>query len=160
MIFNKNKKGISVVEVVIASSIISIFMMTVSSVYSNFVQLSYDNVNKTQSVFLLDEGVEAVKTMSAYSWDQVGSSTPDTDYYLVWQDNRWQSTTTSGMIDDFFIRKFKVQDVYRDPSTLNIVYTGGVSDINSKIISMQVLWNYKGRATTKEISFYVFNIYE
>lgn len=160
MIFSKNKKGISVVEVVIAASIISVFMMTVSSVYSNFVQLSYDNVNKTQSVFLLDEGVEAIKTMSVYSWNQIGSSTPDTDYYLIWQDGRWQSTTTSYMIDDFFVRKFKVQDVYRDLTTLNIVYTGGVSDVNSKIINMQVLWDYKGKVTTKEISFYVFNIYE
>ena len=158
--FNKYKKGISLVEVIIASSIISIFMMTVSSVYSNFVQLSYDNVNKTQSVFLLDEGVDAVKTIAANSWVQIGSLLSGTDYYLVWQDNRWQSTTTLNTIDNIFIRKFNVQDVYRDPTTLNIVYTGGVSDINSKIINMQVLWNYKGSTTTKEISFYIFNIYE
>lgn len=156
----KNNKGVSLIEVIIASSIISLFMISISSVYGNFLQLSLENTYKTQAVFLLDEGVEAMKTIRGYSWVSIASSTVNTDYYIVWQDNKWQSTTTANIIDNIFVRKYTVDNVYRDPSNLNIVYTGGVLDTNSRIINMDVSWNYKRGTTTKKISFYIFNIYE
>ncbi len=156
----KKQKGVSIIEVVIASAIISVFIITVSSVYTSLMQLSFANINKTQAIFLLDEGLESLKVMRSYSWSTIASSTPNTDYYLIWQNNRWQATTTKVIIDGTFTRKFKVRDVYRDVNTLNIVYTGGVSDINSKIIDLQVSWNDRDATNTKEISFYIFNLYE
>ena len=76
------------------------------------------------------------------------------------QDGRWQSTTTLNLIDDKFIRKFTVENVYRDPSTLNIVTDGGVLNNDSKIINLDVSWNYKGSTSSKQLSFYIFNLYE
>lgn len=157
---NKKQRGISIIEVVIASAVISLSMISISHVYGNFLQLSLENTEKVQAIFLLDEGVESLSTIKNYSWSSIASSTPDTNYYLNWKDNRWQSTTTPNIIDNKFIRKFTVENVYRDPSTLNIVYTGGVLNNDSKIINMDVSWNYKGSTSTKQISFYVFNLYE
>lgn len=154
------QRGISVVEVIIASAVISISMISINSVYSNFLQLSLENTSKVQATFLLDEGVESIKTIRSFSWSNIASSTPGVNYYLIWQNNRWQSTTTPNIIDDKFIRKFTVENVYRDPSTLNIVYTGGVLNNDSKLINIDISWNYKGATSTKKTSFYVFNIYE
>ena len=81
-------------------------------------------------------------------------------YYLTWQSGRWQSTTTSTLVDNKFIRKYTVSDVYRDATTLNIVDVGGVLNSDSKIINMDVSWSYKGSTSTKSTSFYMFNLYE
>lgn len=153
-------KGISMVEVIVASSIISLSMIYITNVYGNLLALSIANTDKIQSVFLLDEGVEVIKIMRNYSWSSIASSTVDTDYYLIWQDSIWQSTTTPVLIDDKFIRKFTVSNVYRDPDTLNIVESGGVINNDTKIINFDVSWNYKGSTSSKQTSFYVFNLYE
>ena len=160
MIGNFYKKGISIVEVVIASAIISLSMISITNVYGNFLTLSLANTEKVQAVFLLDEGVEAIKTMRNYSWSSVASSTLATTYYLTWQNSRWQSTTTPNSIDNKFIRTFTVSNVFRDASTLNIVNNGGVLNNDSKVINLNVSWNYKGATSNKQISFYVFNLYE
>ena len=157
---NKFIKGISLIEVIIASSIISLSMIYIANVYGNFLKLSLENTDKVQAVFLLDEGVETIKTMRNYAWSTVASSTAGTSYYLVWQNGRWQSTTTPSVIDNKFIRKFTVADVYRDASTLNIVNSGGVLNTDSKLVSFDVSWNYKGATSSKQTSFYIFNIYE
>lgn len=154
------QKGISLIEVIIASSIICLSMVYISNVYGNFLTLSLENTDKVQAVFLLDEGVEAVKTMRNYAWTSIASSTPGTVYYLTWQGSRWQSTTTPVLVDSKFLRKYTVSNVYRDPSTLNIVDTGGVLNSDSKVINMDVSWNYKGSTSTKSTSFYMFNLYE
>lgn len=162
MVKSKNnfKKGISLVEVIFASAIIGLSMVYIVNVYGNFMQLSLENTDKIQAVFLLDEGVEAMKTMRNYSWSSIASSTSNIDYYLIWQDGRWQSTTTPVLVDNKFIRKYQISDVYRDPSTLNIVTSGGVLNNDSKLLDIEVLWNYKGSTSTKSTSFYLFNIYE
>ena len=82
-------------------------MIYIADVYGNFLKLSLENTEKVQAVFLLDEGVEAVKTMRNYAWSAVASSTAGTTYYLTWQNSRWQSTTTPNVIDNKFIRKWK-----------------------------------------------------
>lgn len=153
-------KGISIVEVVIASAIISLSMISITNVYGNFLNLSLQNTDKVQAVFLLDEGVEALKTIRSYSWSEIASSSVSTDYYLIWKDSRWQSTTTPNIIDNKFIRKFTVSDVYRDPTTLNIVNTGGVLNNDSKILNLDISWSYKNVTSSKQISFYIFNLYE
>lgn len=153
-------KGISIVEVVIASAIISISMISITNVYGNFLTLSLANTEKVQAVFLLDEGVEVIKTMRDYSWSSIASSTAGINYYLIWQDSRWQSTTTPVVIDNKFTRTFTVSNVYRDTNNLNIVSDGGVLNNDSKIVNLDVSWDNKGATSTRQISFYVFNIYE
>ena len=52
--YRKNKLGISIAEVIVASAIISVFMLSIANVYNNLVKLSVENTYKTQAVFLLD----------------------------------------------------------------------------------------------------------
>ncbi len=159
--FSKYRKGFSVVEVIISISIISIIMISISSVYTNLVQLSYKNTDKLQAAFILDEGVEILKILKKQSWSNVSSSTINTNYYFIWLDNQWQSTTTPVVIDNKFSRTFNIQNVYRDNDTLNIISdTNGFLDENSRLININVEWfdNSSVSTNTKKISFYVFNI--
>lgn len=154
------KKGISILEVIIASSIISLSMISITNVYGNLLNLSLSNTEKIQAVFLLDEGVEAIKTIRNYSWSIIASSTVGVDYYLIWDNSNWKSTTTPNIIDGKFVRKFTVSDVYRDAATLNIVDDNGLLNNDSKLIKLDVSWENKGSVLNKQTSFYIFNLYE
>ncbi len=159
MNYLKNKKkGITIIEVIIATSIVTLSMISISVVYGNFVSLSIKNTDKIQAAFLLDEGVEALKMIRNNSWSQIASSTPNTDYYLVWYNNIWQSTTTQIVVDNKFIRKYRVRNAYRD-GNLNVYESSsyGSNDDNNKIVDLSVNWN-NGATTTKSISFYIFNL--
>lgn len=154
-------KGISVVEIIVASAIISMSMVAISIVYGNLVKLSIENTEKIQATFLLDEGVEAIKTMRNESWSNIASTTAGATYYFVWSNNTWRGTTTSALIDEKFIRTFVVNPVYRDSSTFNILSnTSGTLDPGTKKVDIATSWLYKGSTSTKSITMYIFNLYE
>ena len=159
---SKKNKGFSIIEVVISISIISLIMISISSTYSGLVRLSYKNTDKLQAAFILNEGVEIIKMISKQSWSNIASSTLNTNYYFYWSDNTWKSTTTENFIDNKYIRKYSIHNVYRDSETLNIVNNGGYLDEKSKLINLSVLWNDNDSmyTNTKQISFYVYNLYE
>jgi hypothetical protein len=147
-------RGISVVEIIIATGIISLFMIYISQSYANFVYLSAANIAKIQASFLLDEGVEAVKTIRAESWSKIPMSGT---YYLYWNTNRWSATSTPRLVDNIFLRTLVFSSVNRDAS-FNIA-SGGTGDSDSRKVDLSVAWLDKGATTTKSISMYVFNIF-
>lgn len=155
------KRGISVIEILIASAIISLTIISISVAYGNFVHLSIQNTAKVQAALLLDEGTEAIKTMRGERWSNIASTTASTTYYFIWSTDRWRATTTPVVIDSKFYRTFVVSPVYRDSSTFNILSnTSGVLDPGTKKIDITVAWNDKGSTTTRSTTMYIFNLYE
>lgn len=155
------KRGISVIEILIASSIISLTVISISVAYGNFVYLSRQNTAKVQAALLLDEGSEAIKTMRGERWSNIASTTASTTYYFAWMSGRWRATTTPVVIDGMFYRTFVVSPVYRDISTFNILPdTSGTLDPGTKKIDITVAWSDKGATSTRSSTIYVFNIYE
>ncbi|MES2623479.1 MAG: hypothetical protein V4576_03685 [Patescibacteria group bacterium] len=153
--------GMSVVEIIIASAIISLSMISIAVVYGNFISLSTQNTAKVQAAFLLDEGVEAIKTMRGEKWTNIASTTASTTYYFIWQTDKWRATTTPAVIDKIFIRTFVVSPVYRDVSTFNILpNTSGTLDPGTKKVDITVKWPEKGATSTRTTSMYIFNLYE
>ena len=155
------KRGISVVEIIIASAIISLSVISISVIYGNFVVLSLENTSKVQAALLLDEGVEAIKTMRGERWSNIASTTASTTYYFSWTTNKWRATTTPVLVDGMFTRTFTTSSVYRDVSTFNILNdTSGTLDSGTKKIDISVSWKDKKATTTRSTSMYIFNIYE
>lgn len=155
------KKGISIIEVIIASSIISLSIISISVVYGNFITLSVQNTQKVQANFLLNEGVEAIKTMRGEAWSNIASTTAGVLNYFSWSTNVWRGTTTPVVIDNTFTRTFVVSPVYRDVSTFNILPdTSGTLDPGTRKVDIAVSWLYKGATSTKSITMYIFNLYE
>lgn len=157
----QRKQGISVVEILIASAIISLSIISISVAYGNFVYLSRQNTAKVQAALLLDEGAEAIKTMRGEKWSNIASTTLGTTYYFTWMTDKWRATTTPIVIDGLFYRTFKVSSVYRDPTTFNIQQNGsGDLDPGSKKIDISIAWTDKGATTTRSTTIYIFNLYE
>jgi type II secretory pathway pseudopilin PulG len=157
----QHNRGFSVVEILIATSIISLSVISIATVYGNLVSLSVRNTAKVQATFLLDEGVEAIKTMRGEKWSNIASSTPGTSYYFTWSTNKWRATTTPALIDGVFYRTFMVSPVYRDASTFNILTnTSGTLDPGTKKVDITVSWLENNATTTRTVSTYVFNLYE
>ena len=61
----KKQKGFSLIEVVIASGIISLSIMYIAKSYSDFVSLSSDNTARVQAAFLLDDLEDTVALTSS-----------------------------------------------------------------------------------------------
>jgi type II secretory pathway pseudopilin PulG len=153
------KKGTSLIEVIIASAIISLSTISTSVVYGNLVSLSTQNTAKVQAAFLLDEGVEAIKSMRGDAWSNIASTTSGTTNYFLWTTNKWKATTTPSMVDNIFTRTFIVSAVNRD-TNLNISTSTGTNDAGTKKVDITVSWFDTKGTSTHATSMYIFNLYE
>ncbi len=166
-IFSNGKrysKGSGMVEILIASGIISVVIMTIINVYSSLASISLLNTDKVQASFLLEEGAEAVRLLRDTSWSNISSLTASTTtYYLYWPvaatstSATWRATTTPQLVDEMR-RSFKVYTVSRD-SNFDIVTSGGSNDAGSRRVVITVAWPTLYGTTTKSLEMYIFNTF-
>ncbi len=134
-------KGLTLVEVVIASAIILAAIVTLLGVHTLYLKVALANTDSVKAAFLLEEGIEETRYLRDDSWSaNIAGLT---------------STTTS--IDNFE-RMVTLSAVYRD-SNGDIVSSGGTLDTNTKLITSSVSWMVNGATTTKSISTYLTNLY-
>jgi prepilin-type N-terminal cleavage/methylation domain-containing protein len=165
---SKNSRGFTLVEVIIACSIISVTVLTLMSAASKGIELSNRALRQTQANMLLEEGTEAIKTIRDIDWTTVANLTPGTNYYLffntttnVWSLNT-SSTASSGLIptypiDSIFTRKVVVSAVNRD-SNGDIAGTGTL-DGRTKKITVTVSWLNHSETISKSLVFYLADIF-
>lgn len=160
----KKNRGVSIIEVLIASAIIMTSVVSIMGVYGGLTSIAIRNTAKVQAGMLLDEGAESLRFMRDVSWtSNIAPLVNGTTYTLYWDHSvlnyGWRATTTRDMIDDQFDRTFVLSAVNRDATTYNIVNTGGVLDVGTRKATITVAW-YDGVATTsKSIIMYLFNTY-
>lgn len=155
--------GFTLIEIILASSMLSMFMVSIAVYYKKILDISEDTTRYIQSGFLLEEGVEAVKLIRDASWSTgIAPLSTTTTYYLYWTGTTWTATTTSSIIENVFWRTFTVGDVYRDALD-NIVADPalGTFGTSSKKITFRVAWQGRGtRATTTKIAeTYIMNLF-
>lgn len=161
---NHRNRGVSLVEVLIASAIIMSSVVSIMGVYSGLTSIAIRNTAKVQAGMLLDEGAEALRFMRDVSWStNINPLVNGTTYTLYWDytvaNYGWKATTTRDMIDDQFDRTFVVSSVNRDATTYDIVNSGGTLDTGTRKATISVAW-YDGAATsTKSIIMYLYNTY-
>ncbi len=153
------KKGVSLVEVIIAVSIISLGFVVVAQAYVTLVKVSLANTKKIQGALIAEEGMEAIRGIRDISWSsKIANLSVNTKYYFAFSTttNLWTSTSTLGYVDGTFARSFTLQNVYRNGSS-NIA-SSGTLDPNIKKVVVSVAWQDKSATTTKTISTYLTNI--
>lgn len=145
------------VEILIASGILGIVMITVINVYHSLAALSLQNTEKIQSAFLLEEGVEAVRVMRDAGWAaNIVSLTVDQPYYLRFQDSTWTATTAPQIIDGFD-RTVTFSNVMRD-ADFNVVSSGGtVADASSRKATVSISWATRLGTSTGSVDTYISN---
>ncbi|MBP6974497.1 MAG: hypothetical protein KBB54_00970 [Candidatus Pacebacteria bacterium] len=157
-------RGVSIVEVLIASAIIMTSVVAIMGVYSGLTSMAIRNTAKVQAGMLLDEGAEALRFMRDVSWaSNINPLVNGTTYTLYWDysvaNYGWKATTTRDLIDDQFDRTFVLSAVNRDATSYDIVNTGGTLDTGTRKATVTVSW-YDGVATTsKSIIMYLYNTY-
>jgi len=154
------RKGLSLVEVLVASSIMIIFFMALVGIYNTYLKISRTNIYSIKGGYLAEEGIEAVKSLRDLSWNNnIASLSVNSDLYLAFSGGRWVATTTNIYIDGMFERKINIYEVNRDPSSGDIVTSGGALDSGTRLITVTVSWPYKNSTSTRSISTYITNLY-
>jgi prepilin-type N-terminal cleavage/methylation domain-containing protein len=159
-IFLKKNKGFTIIEVLIASLIISTMMIAVMSATSIGIQLSERALRQVQASMLAEEGVEVIKIIRDNGWTSISGLSTNTDYYISF-DSNWHvwtiGTTPVGPIDEIFTRKIVFSNVSRD-SNDDIASSGSI-DTGIKKVSVTVSWLSSGVTVSKNITFYITNIF-
>jgi len=145
-----SRGGFMLVEILIASSMVTLVLLAVTLYYKKVLDVSEDTTRHIQSGFLLEEGVEALKQMRDQGWStKIAPITVGTTYYLSWNGSVWSATTVPQRVENIFTRSFVFLNVYRDGS--DNIASSGTLDPGTKKVSMTVAWRYQGgNATSTE----------
>ncbi|HZS43285.1 MAG TPA: type II secretion system protein [Candidatus Paceibacterota bacterium] len=157
----REKSGFSLIEVVVAASIITISVLSIMAVYGTFIKNNFDNTASIQAAYLAEEGIEAAKSMRDFGWaSNIATLTNGTTYRFYYNTslNKWQATTTVSRIDNVFDRTFTVGTAYRDGS--DNLATSGTADSNTKLVTVNVAWNKRGATSTKTLQTYITNLFD
>lgn len=157
----QHQSGLSIIEIVLAVSIFSIFFFSTNGFFIEALALSKNTTEHIQASYLNEEGIEILRAFRNQGWNTyVKPLSTTTTYYLKWSAPFWVATTTPQRVDNTFIRTFVVRDVQRDAGTSDIVASSGVFDPNTKKIIMTVEWNkQKFGTSTESIENYLSNLF-
>jgi hypothetical protein len=154
---NKYSRGLSLVESVIASAVVSLFVGALALSFSAFLRVTSVNLESVKAAFLVEEGMEAVKFLRDADWQNIASLNTDFNYYLNFTGSSWELVTEGFLMDDLFLRSLVFDDVFRG-SNGEIVQSGGTLDPGSRILSVSVSWFSRGATTTRSVSTYIADI--
>ncbi len=156
----QTSSGFSLIEVIIGIAVVTVSVVSVVSTYNFFLRVAQKNVQTVKAEFLNEEGLEAVRSIRDTSWsDFVNNISTSTDYFLNFNTNMWEATSTNSYIDDMFERKFVLYDVYRDIGD-NIVFSGGDMDLGTKRVEVTVSWSSLGATTTRSSEIILSNLFD
>lgn len=137
-------RGFTLIEIILATSIFTMFFLSISFFYKKALDVSEDTTAHIQSGYFLEEGIESLKLMRDTSWTaNIAPLTPGTTYYLYWDGSTWIATTTLQKLENTYTRSFVIANVSRDASD-NIVSAGGTNDPSTKKITLNISWMRKG----------------
>ncbi|KKU67934.1 MAG: hypothetical protein UX89_C0010G0013 [Parcubacteria group bacterium GW2011_GWA2_47_16] len=155
----KSTKGVSLVEVVIATALLFLALTGIVTAYNMFVRVGVTTMKTIQATYLLEEGVEAVASIRDFGWtSNIAGLTPGNNYFLFWNGSRWLSTTTVSKIDNTYTRSFTLANVNRGSGDV-IVTSGGTVDAGTKKLTVSVSWQNAATTTVRSISTYITNLF-
>ncbi|MDP3934715.1 MAG: hypothetical protein Q8Q46_00605 [Candidatus Giovannonibacteria bacterium] len=158
-------RGFGILEIVIAVSIISATIFSLSFVFIMASRLESESLNKIRANFIAEEGLEAMRFLRDQSWAaNLGSLSAGTTYYLAFTTttSTWSAGTNGSEIDNLFLRKVTAENVSRDPSTQNIesIYNAANNDPDTKKINVSVEWQERSATKMVNISAYLSDIFD
>lgn len=153
------KTGFALVELIVASAIISVTTFALISAGQKGIVLSERALRQTQASYLLEEGAEAVKSIRDASWATISGLTVGTTYYLSYNTstNVWSLSTTADTIDSLFTRTVVLTAVSRDSN--DDIASSGTTDIRTKQVTVTVSWPSADGILSKTLSLYIADIF-
>lgn len=148
-VYNKgsmSQKGFTLVEILVAISIILVLALVLASVFQFSGVLARKSLDRAIAVTLAEEGIEVAKLWRDTSWDTyIATKVAETPYYLSFTAGQWQAGTSANWLFDRFERVVVFTPVYRNGS--QDLSSSGTIDTGSRLVSTTVSW-WDGQATS------------
>lgn len=160
----RNKNGFGLIEIVVASAIVSISLFALIGASKASFQAVDKSLMQKRAEFLAEEGIEVVKILRDASWSTyIDPLISGTTYYSSFNPstNTWSlSTVNPGAVDGIFTRTIVASDVYRRNSDSDIVDISSPDpktvDSGTILVTSRITWESKD----VEILTYVTNIFQ
>ncbi|MAG12532.1 hypothetical protein CL630_01840 [bacterium] len=162
----KFKRGFGLIEILIASAILSVSLVTLTATTQIAFRIMKDSLERTQASFLSEEGIEVARTLRDISWSrEIAPFDVEVILYPTFSaaENEWSlATTTTPIISNLFTRTIVFDDVYRRDSDGEIVSASSTDpktlDPDTRQITSRVVWDTPEKNV--EVSTYVTNIFQ
>lgn len=145
----KNKKGITAVEAVVGVSIAALILTFTTHTIVRFIRTSGDSADKTQALFLAEEGLEFTRYIRDDAWGNISALTNGATNYIEVGASTITTTTTPEVIGQF-TRSFIIEPIYRDSNDDIVPSTepSATADTDSKEVEAIVTWGNPAKSVS------------
>ncbi|MEK7194327.1 MAG: hypothetical protein AAB660_01385 [Patescibacteria group bacterium] len=155
-----DKKGMSLAEVVIAATVITVFLTALVGLYNLHLKVIFSSARQIKAGFLGEEGQEGIKFLRNISWSiNIAPLTTGATYRLAWEGGKWVVISTGGYIDGLYDRTIVFDSVQRDAQS-NIVSSGGTVDPNIRKVTVTTSWLERTATSTRVLTTYLVNLFD
>jgi len=153
---HKSQKGISVIEVIVALSIIFVSFFSFLALAQYSLKFQDQSESKLEAINIAAETIEATRSVRNEDWNNFSSLSLDIPYYPVISSNKWTlSSTDPGSINGVYDRWVIIEKVYRDAN--DNISSSGTEDDQTKKITAFVEWNDRGKIKQIDLITYLTN---
>lgn len=156
---SKGEKGFGLIDVIIASGIISIIMFSLVQVGILSLRLSQLASDRTEVSFLIQEAIEVAHFLRDESWNSnIEPLNLGAEYFLVWSGSNYVLVNEAPpLISNKFLRIITLSEVMRDAQ--DDIHDNGIIDPLTKKVIVNVSWLYHNSTTTERVEFYVTDLF-
>ncbi len=143
-------KGVSAVELLVGVSIAALILISASYSITLFMDASHEVSEKTQALYLAEDGLELTRFVRDNDWANISALTMGTTYYFDVTDSSVGLGLTPEVIGGYS-REVVFENVYRDTTTLDIVASttvGSSADPSTKYVTVTVVWGVPSRTVS------------
>lgn len=157
--------GWSLVEVLVGVAVFLVVFTALLTTLMFYLQSSLAGPDHIKSTYLMHEGAELVRIIrDDHGWEEkLAGLAPDTDYRLVQNNEGWELEAGEEVLADGFGRRIRVEPVYRDQFSDDIVPAGspnGSLDPNTALFVVEVSGPGFSGLSDRQMKFYLTNLFE
>jgi type II secretory pathway pseudopilin PulG len=141
------EKGITAIEALVGVSIAALILVVSTFTIVQFINTSHTVADKTQALYLAEEGQELLRFVRDNDWTNISSLSLGTDYYLEIKSADITTTTTPETIGKYS-RSFTLENVERNGD--DDIVSSGTEDNDSKYVTVTVEWGSPTQSVTLE----------
>jgi len=152
----KTQKGISIIEVIVALSIVFVSFFSFLALAQYSLKFQDQSESKLEAINIAAETIEATRSVRNEDWNNFSFLSLDIPYYPVISSNKWTlSSTNPGSINGIYDRWVIIEKVYRDAN--DDIGSSGIEDDQTKKITAFVEWNDRGQIKQIDLVTYLTN---
>lgn len=155
------ERGFNLVEIVVATGIISLSLVSVIAIAGRSIALSHRALNTYGAAVALSEAAEAVRSVRDNDWADIAALTPGATYFPLYDlsTNTWSlSTDPDDGAVGIYTRMVAMSDVSR--SVTDDIDVAGTDDPGTKRFVATIFWREgTGATVTKTMTFYLSDIF-